>query len=198
MTVTERGLLRPARWVMTNRVPKRILLVDDAVVVRKVLSQAIGQDPDLEVVATAVERACRTDKIRGREAGSGSSRRRNARDGWTGDGPRIAQDRLACSHHYVQHLNGTRGFRHARGVGLRRHRLHYQAQQPRRRCDLRCCHSRTPSQSPRPLSFAACARANRTPAESDPSRRTASHATPVGWSRQDRRHRCIHLEAPML
>ena len=39
---------------MTNRSPKRILLVDDAVVVRKVLSQAIGQDPDLEVVATAV------------------------------------------------------------------------------------------------------------------------------------------------
>jgi len=39
---------------MANRDPKRILLVDDAVVVRKVLSQAIGQDPDLEVVATAV------------------------------------------------------------------------------------------------------------------------------------------------
>lgn len=39
---------------MANRDSKRILLVDDAVVVRKVLSQAIGQDPDLEVVATAV------------------------------------------------------------------------------------------------------------------------------------------------
>jgi two-component system chemotaxis response regulator CheB len=39
---------------MASRDPKRILLVDDAVVVRKVLSQAIGQDPDLEVVATAV------------------------------------------------------------------------------------------------------------------------------------------------
>src|SRR5215469_6506451 len=38
---------------MANRIPKRILLVDDAVVVRKVLSQAIGQDPDLEVAATA-------------------------------------------------------------------------------------------------------------------------------------------------
>jgi two-component system chemotaxis response regulator CheB len=33
---------------------KRVLLVDDAVVVRKVLSTAIGQDPDLEVAATAV------------------------------------------------------------------------------------------------------------------------------------------------
>jgi len=32
---------------------KRILLVDDAVVVRKVLSQAISHDPDLEVAATA-------------------------------------------------------------------------------------------------------------------------------------------------
>jgi len=33
---------------------KRVLLVDDAVVVRKLLSQAIGQDPDLEVAGTAV------------------------------------------------------------------------------------------------------------------------------------------------
>ena len=33
---------------------KRVLLVDDAVVVRKVLAQAIGQDPALEVAATAV------------------------------------------------------------------------------------------------------------------------------------------------
>lgn len=33
---------------------KRVLLVDDAVVVRKALSQAIGQDPALEVAATAV------------------------------------------------------------------------------------------------------------------------------------------------
>lgn len=33
---------------------KRVLLVDDAVVVRKALSQAIGQDPFLEVAATAV------------------------------------------------------------------------------------------------------------------------------------------------
>lgn len=33
---------------------KRVLLVDDAVVVRKVLSKAIGEDPALEVVATAV------------------------------------------------------------------------------------------------------------------------------------------------
>lgn len=39
---------------MPNCDPKRILLVDDAVVVRKVLSQAIGRDPDLEVAATAV------------------------------------------------------------------------------------------------------------------------------------------------
>jgi two-component system chemotaxis response regulator CheB len=35
-------------------VKKRVLLADDAVVVRKVLSQAIEQDPDLEVAATAV------------------------------------------------------------------------------------------------------------------------------------------------
>lgn len=35
-------------------IKKRVLLVDDAVVVRKVLSQAIGQDPALEVAATAV------------------------------------------------------------------------------------------------------------------------------------------------
>lgn len=33
---------------------KRVLIVDDAVVVRKALSQAIEQDPDLEVAATAV------------------------------------------------------------------------------------------------------------------------------------------------
>lgn len=33
---------------------KRVLLVDDAVVVRKALSQAIERDPDLEVAATAV------------------------------------------------------------------------------------------------------------------------------------------------
>ena len=33
---------------------KRVLLVDDAVVVRKVLAQAIAQDPALEVVGTAV------------------------------------------------------------------------------------------------------------------------------------------------
>src|SRR5579863_6395880 len=33
---------------------KRVLLVDDAVVVRKALSTAIEQDPDLEVAATAV------------------------------------------------------------------------------------------------------------------------------------------------
>ncbi len=33
---------------------KRVLLVDDAVVVRKALSTAIGQDPSLEIAATAV------------------------------------------------------------------------------------------------------------------------------------------------
>jgi len=33
---------------------KRVLLVDDAVVVRKALSVAIDQDPDLEVAGTAV------------------------------------------------------------------------------------------------------------------------------------------------
>src|SRR5579872_3626991 len=33
---------------------KRVLLVDDAVVVRKALSVAIAQDPDLEVAGTAV------------------------------------------------------------------------------------------------------------------------------------------------
>jgi len=37
-----------------RRTKKRVLLVDDAVVVRKVLSQAIAEDPDLEVGATAV------------------------------------------------------------------------------------------------------------------------------------------------
>jgi two-component system chemotaxis response regulator CheB len=38
---------------MTPQGKKRILLVDDAVVVRKVLSQVISHDPDLEVAATA-------------------------------------------------------------------------------------------------------------------------------------------------
>ena len=37
-----------------QKTKKRVLLVDDAVVVRKVLSQAIAEDPDLEVGATAV------------------------------------------------------------------------------------------------------------------------------------------------
>ena len=36
------------------RIKKRVLLADDAVVVRKALSLAIGKDPDLEVAATAV------------------------------------------------------------------------------------------------------------------------------------------------
>ena len=36
-----------------QKIKKRVLLVDDAVVVRKVLSKAIGEDPDLEVAATA-------------------------------------------------------------------------------------------------------------------------------------------------
>ena len=39
---------------MTPSAKKRVLLVDDAVVVRKTLSSAIAQDPDLEVCATAV------------------------------------------------------------------------------------------------------------------------------------------------
>lgn len=38
---------------MTQPSKKRILLVDDAVVVRKVLSEVINHDPDLEVAATA-------------------------------------------------------------------------------------------------------------------------------------------------
>jgi len=38
---------------MAQQSKKRILLVDDAVVVRKVLSQVISHDPDLEVAATA-------------------------------------------------------------------------------------------------------------------------------------------------
>ena len=37
-----------------QKTKKRVLLVDDAVVVRKVLSKAIAEDPALEVVATAV------------------------------------------------------------------------------------------------------------------------------------------------
>lgn len=39
---------------MMTAIKKRVLLVDDAVVVRKALSLAISQDPDLEVAATAV------------------------------------------------------------------------------------------------------------------------------------------------
>jgi two-component system, chemotaxis family, protein-glutamate methylesterase/glutaminase len=39
---------------LTQRTPKRVLLVDDAVVVRKALSAAIAQDSDLEVCDTAV------------------------------------------------------------------------------------------------------------------------------------------------
>jgi len=39
---------------LTQGTKRRVLLVDDAVVVRKVLSSAIGADPDLEVAATAV------------------------------------------------------------------------------------------------------------------------------------------------
>jgi len=39
---------------MLERSKKRVLLADDAVVVRKVLTQAINQDNDLEVAATAV------------------------------------------------------------------------------------------------------------------------------------------------
>lgn len=39
---------------LTQSTKRRVLLVDDAVVVRKVLSSAIGADPDLEVAATAV------------------------------------------------------------------------------------------------------------------------------------------------
>jgi len=39
---------------LATRSKKRVLLVDDAVVVRKALSEAIGHDPDLEVAATAV------------------------------------------------------------------------------------------------------------------------------------------------
>src|SRR5215471_12500385 len=44
---------------------KRVLLVDDAVVVRKLLSQAIGQDPDLEVAATAVNGRVALSKFAG-------------------------------------------------------------------------------------------------------------------------------------
>jgi len=44
---------------------KRVLLVDDAVVVRKMLSQAIGQDPDLEVAATAVNGRVALSKFAG-------------------------------------------------------------------------------------------------------------------------------------
>jgi len=44
---------------------KRVLLVDDAVVVRKVLSQAIAQDPDLEVAATAVNGRVALSKFAG-------------------------------------------------------------------------------------------------------------------------------------
>ena len=43
-----------AQGATVGAIKKRVLLVDDAVVVRKVLSQAIGQDPALEVAATAV------------------------------------------------------------------------------------------------------------------------------------------------
>lgn len=39
---------------MVPKPKKRVLIVDDAVVVRKVLAQAINQEPDLEVAATAV------------------------------------------------------------------------------------------------------------------------------------------------
>lgn len=39
---------------MLTAIKKRVLLVDDAVMVRKALSLAVAQDPDLEVAATAV------------------------------------------------------------------------------------------------------------------------------------------------
>ena len=40
-------------WGLGSSLRKRVLIVDDAVVVRKALSDAIARDPDLEVVGTA-------------------------------------------------------------------------------------------------------------------------------------------------
>ncbi len=78
---------------MIQATKKRVLLVDDAVVVRKALAIAIAADPDLDVAGTAMNGRIALAKFHDVEAGHRPTRHRNARNGWTGDRSRITQDR---------------------------------------------------------------------------------------------------------
>jgi len=197
MAWQSKKIFRPQMKVMANRDPKRILLVDDAVVVRKVLSQAIGQDPDLEVVATAVNGRVALTKYAAAKPdlvlldvempemdGLETVRELRKIDSrvpiimfstLTERGSSVTLEALALgATNYVtkpSNLDGAATFEAVIHELLPKVRALYH--------------------------LPGCARSHPTSAESDPSPRTASDARQVGWSRQDCHHWRIHPEARM-
>ena len=85
--------LTPAGSRRTRVNPIRVMVVDDSVVVRKIVTDVLSADPDIEVVGTAVERQGRLGKGRPAPAGRVDPRRRNADHGRRHRGFRHLQKR---------------------------------------------------------------------------------------------------------
>ena len=96
----------------------RVLVVDDAVVFRRLLADELSRDPALDVVGTAAERPHRPGQDDPGKSGPGHPRRRDAGDGRPGHAGRAAKDLSAAAGDHVQRLDGARGRGNPRALAL--------------------------------------------------------------------------------
>ena len=105
----------------------RVLVVDDSLVVRRLVTDALDSDPQIEVVGRGAERPGRAAEDRRAPARRGHDGHRDAGDERHRGGPRGATHRAAAARRDVLHAHRARRGRHARRARRRRQRLRHQA-----------------------------------------------------------------------
>ena len=117
--------------------PIRVMVVDDSVVVRKIVTDVLSADPDIEVVGTAVNGKIAVAKLDAAQARPGHHGHRDAGDERHRGGARHPRGQAAGAQprpdHHVQHADRARRLGDPRRAVGRRQRLRHQAGQRRQR-----------------------------------------------------------------
>ena len=116
--------------------PIRVMVVDDSVVVRKIVTDVLSSDPDIEVVGTAVNGRIAVGQARAAQARPGHDGHRDAGDERHRGGarhPRRPGGRRPRADRHVQHADRARRLGHPRRAVRRRQRVRDQAGQRRQR-----------------------------------------------------------------
>ncbi len=111
----------------------RVLVVDDSVVIRKIVSDLLAEDPDIEVDRHRRQRSCGRPEDRAAQARPGDHGHRDAGDERHRGGPRAPRAGHADADHHVQHAHRAGRRRHPRRACRRCLRLRPEARQRRQR-----------------------------------------------------------------